>query len=136
MKQIPQNTDDIYVVNKKDEYIGVLPITKILTSDQSLTVRELMDTEFEPIRLETDQIEVFRLFQTNNLFSAPVVDKNNMLVGRITVDDIIEIGAEEAEQDFLGLAQIEEDLFSSTSKSIKSRLFWLSVNLSLSLIHI
>ena len=75
-----------------------------------------MDTEFEPIRLETDQIEVFRLFQTNNLFSAPVVDKNNMLVGRITVDDIIKIGAEEAEQDFLGLAQIEEDLFSSTSK--------------------
>ena len=134
LKQIPQNTDDIYVVNKKDEYIGVLPITKILTSDQSLTVRELMDTEFEPIRLETDQIEVFRLFQTNNLFSAPVVDKNNMLVGRITVDDIIKIGAEEAEQDFLGLAQIEEDLFSSTSKSIKSRLFWLSVNLSTAII--
>ena len=134
LKQIPQNTDDIYVVNKKDEYIGVLPITKILTSDQSLTVRELMDTEFEPIRLETDQIEVFRLFQTNNLFSAPVVDKNNMLVGRITVDDIIEIGAEEAEQDFLGLAQIEEDLFSSTSKSIKSRLFWLTVNLSTAII--
>ncbi len=134
LKQIPQNTDDIYVVNKKDEYIGVLPITKILTSDQSLTVRELMDTEFEPIRLETDQIEVFRLFQKNNLFSAPVVDKNNMLVGRITVDDIIEIGAEEAEQDFLGLAQIEEDLFSSTSKSIKSRLFWLTVNLSTAII--
>ena len=129
LKNLPKNTDDIYVVSKNDEYLGILPITKILTSDTNMTVREVMDTEFQPIQSTTNQIEVFNLFKTNDLLTAPVVNKKNMLVGRITVDDIIEIAADEVEQDFRGLAQIEEDIFATPRKSIENRLLWLSINL-------
>ena len=129
LKELPQNTDDIYVVSKKDEYLGILPITKILTSDPNLTVREVMDTEFQPIKIESNQIDIYNEFKTKDLFSAPVVDEKNHLLGRITVDDIIEIAADEVEQDFIGFAQIEEDIFASPKKSIKNRVLWLSINL-------
>ena len=129
LKNLPQNTDDIYVVTKNDEYLGILPITKILTSDQNMTVREVMDTEFQPISSELNEVEVYDLFKAKDLFSAPVVNKKNQLLGRITVDDIIEIGADEVQEDFRALAQIEEDIFSSPKKSIKNRIFWLSINL-------
>jgi len=129
LRTLPKNTDDIYVVSKNDEYLGILPITKILTSDTNMTVREVMDTEFQPIQSNTNQIEVFNLFKTNDLLTAPVVNEENMLVGRITVDDIIVIAADEVEQDFRGLAQIEEDIFASPRKSIENRLLWLSINL-------
>ena len=129
LKNLPQNTDDIYVVTKNDEYLGILPITKILTSDQNMTVREVMDTEFEPISSELNEVDVYDLFKAKDLFSAPVVNNKNQLLGRITVDDIIEIGADEVQEDFRALAQIEEDIFSSPKKSIKNRIFWLSINL-------
>jgi magnesium transporter len=129
LKNLPQNTDDIYVVTKTDEYLGILPITKILTSDQNMTVREVMDTEFQPISSELNEVDVYDLFKAKDLFSAPVVNDKNQLVGRITVDDIIEIGADEVQEDFRALAQIEEDIFSSPKKSIKNRIFWLSINL-------
>ena len=79
LKELPQNTDDIYVVSKKDEYLGILPITKILTSDPNLTVREIMDTEFQPLNIKIDQIDVYNEFKTKDLFSAPVVDDKNHL---------------------------------------------------------
>ena len=129
LKNIPQNTDDIYVVNKHDEYLGILPITKILTSDQNMTVREVMDTEFQPIASSLNQIDVYNMFKNKDLFSAPVVDEKNKLLGRITVDDIIDIAVDEVEQDFIGLAQIEDDIFASPRKAIYSRLIWLSINL-------
>ena len=116
LKELPQNTDDIYVVSKNDEYLGILPITKILTSDPNLTVREVMDTEFKPLKIESDQIDVYNQFKTRDLFSAPVVDDKNHLLGRITVDDIIEVAVDEVEQDFIGFAQIEEDIFASPKK--------------------
>ena len=74
LKELPQNTDDIYVVSKNDEYLGILPITKILTSDPNLTVREVMDTEFQPLNIKIDQIDVYNEFKTKDLFSAPGVD--------------------------------------------------------------
>ena len=129
LKNLPQNTDDIYVVTKNDEYLGILPISKILTSDQNMTVREVMDSEFEPISSELNEVDVYDLFKAKDLFSAPVVNDKNQLLGRITVDDIIEIGADEVQEDFRALAQIEEDVFSSPKKSIKNRIFWLSINL-------
>ena len=129
LKNLPQNTDDIYVVTKTDEYLGILPITKLLTSYQNMTVREVMDTEFQPISSELNEVDVYDLFKAKDLFSAPVVNDKNQLVGRITVDDIIEIGADEVQEDFRALAQIEEDIFSSPKKSIKNRIFWLSINL-------
>ena len=78
-----------------------------------------MDTEFKPLKIESDQIDVYNQFKTRDLFSAPVVDDMNHLLGRITVDDIIEVAVDEVEQDFIGFAQIEEDIFASPEKSIK-----------------
>ena len=117
LKNIPQNTDDIYVVTKNDEYLGILPITKILTSEQNMTVREVMDTEFQPILSSLNQIDVYNLFKNKDLFSAPVIDEQNKLLGRITVDDIIDIAVDEVEQDFIGLTQIEDDIFASPKKN-------------------
>lgn len=88
-----------------------------------------MDTEFSPISIESNQIDIYNQFKTKDLFSAPVVDEHNHLLGRITVDDIIEVAADEVEQDFIGFAQIEEDIFASPKKSIRNRLLWLSINL-------
>ena len=88
-----------------------------------------MDTEFQPLNINIDQIDVYNEFKTKDLFSAPVVDDKNHLLGRITVDDIIEVAVDEVEQDFIGFAQIEEDIFASPKKSIKNRVLWLSVNL-------
>lgn len=68
LKNIPQNTDDIYVVTKNDEYLGILPITKILTSEQNMTVREVMDTEFQPILSSLNQIDVYNLFKNKDSF--------------------------------------------------------------------
>ena len=62
LKNLPQNTDDIYVLSRKDEYLGI-PITKIITSDPSLTVREVMDTKFQPIKSDTNQIDVLMNFR-------------------------------------------------------------------------
>ena len=88
-----------------------------------------MDTEFKPLKIKSDQIDVYNQFKTRDLFSAPVVDDKNHLLGRITVDDIIEVAVDEVEQDFIGFAQIEEDIFASPKKSIKNRVLWLSINL-------
>jgi Mg/Co/Ni transporter MgtE (contains CBS domain) len=113
LRRLPQNTDDIYVLSRKDEYLGILPITKIITSDPSLTVREVMDTEFQPINSASVLFVVYHVFEPRDLFSAPVVDEDTLLVGRITVADLIEIAADVVVQDFLGFAQIEEYVFSS-----------------------
>ena len=94
-----------------------------------MTVREVMDTEFQPILSSLIHIDVYNLFKNKDLFSAPVIDGENKLLGRITVDDIIDIAVDEVEQDFIGLTQIEDDIFASPKKTILSRLVWLSINL-------
>ena len=89
-----------------------------------------MDTEFQPIKSDTNQIDVYNEFKTRDLFSAPVVNETNLLVGRITVDDIIEIAADEVEQDFIGFAQIEEDVFASQKNLFKMTCLAVSKSIS------
>ena len=128
-KKLPRNTDKLFVVSSEDLYLGELPITTILTSDPNLTVREIMDTNIIPMDASQDDKEVATLFERNDLISSAVVDKDNKLIGRITIDDVVDVIREDADQNFLGMAGIAEDTFQPPGRAAKSRVFWLSMNL-------
>ena len=128
-KKLPRNTDKLFVVSSEDLYLGELPITTILTSDPNLTVREIMDTNIIPMDASQDDKEVATLFERNDLISSAVVDKDNKLIGRITIDDGVDVIREDADQNFLGMAGIAEDTFQPPGRAAKSRVFWLSMNL-------
>ena len=128
-KELPNNTDKIFVVSRDDKYLGELPVSKLLVSEPSLTVRELMETEVKPIAADTNDKEVAKLFEQNDLVSAPVVDEDMKLLGRITVDDVVDVIIEDADQNLIGLAGIAEDTFAPPGRAAKSRALWLSINL-------
>ena len=128
-EELPKNTDKIFVVSSDDIYLGELLITTIITSDPSLTVREIMDTNTIPIDASENDKEVATLFERNDLISSAVVDDKNKLIGRITIDDVVDVIKEDADQNFLGMAGIAEDTFQPPGRAAKSRVFWLSMNL-------
>jgi len=128
-EELPKNTDKIFVVSSDDIYLGELLITTIITSDPSLTVREIMDTNTIPIDASENDKEVATLFERNDLISSAVVDDKNKLIGRITIDDVVDVIREDADQNFLGMAGIAEDTFQPPGRAAKSRVFWLSMNL-------
>ena len=129
-KDLPQNTDKIFVVSRDDQYLGELPISKMLVSEPNLTVRELMETNKKPISADVSDAEVARLFEQEDLVSAAVVDENQRLLGRITVDDVVDVIIEDADQNFLGMAGIVEDTFAPPGRAAKSRVLWLTINLA------
>ena len=127
--ELPDNTDKIFVVNKEDEYIGELAISKIITCKPNLIVREVMDTSNNPIFVHQDDKEVATFFERNDIISSAVVDESGKLLGRITVDDVLDVIREDADQNFLGMAGVAEDTFAPPGRAAKSRVFWLSMNL-------
>ena len=128
-KELPDNTDKIFVVNKEDEYIGELAIGKIIISKPSLTVREVMDTSANPIYVSQDDKEVATIFERNDIISSAVIDESGKLIGRITIDDVLDVIREDADQNFLGMAGVAEDTFAPPGRAARSRVFWLSMNL-------
>ncbi|MEY2972746.1 MAG: magnesium transporter [Pseudomonadota bacterium] len=133
-KELPHNTDKIFVVSRDDQYLGELPISKMLVSEPNLTVRELMETDKKAISADTLDAEVARIFEQDDLISAAVVDENHQLLGRITVDDVLDVIIEDADQNFLGMAGIVEDTFAPPGRAAKSRFLWLSINLATALL--
>ena len=127
--ELPDNTDKIFVVNREDEYIGELAISKIITCKPNLVVREIMDTSNNPIFVHQDDKEVATFFERNDIISSAVVDGSGKLLGRITVDDVLDVIREDADQNFLGMAGVAEDTFAPPGRAAKSRVFWLSMNL-------
>jgi len=127
--ELPDNTDKIFVVNREDEYIGELAISKIITCKPNLVVREVMDTSNNPILVHQDDKEVATFFERNDIISSAVVDGSGKLLGRITVDDVLDVIREDADQNFLGMAGVAEDTFAPPGRAAKSRVFWLSMNL-------
>ena len=128
-KELPDNTDKIFVVNREDEYIGELAIGKIITSKPSLTVREVMDTSANPIYVSQDDKEVATIFERNDMISSAVINESGKLIGRITIDDVLDVIREDADQNFLGMAGVAEDTFAPPGRAARSRVFWLSMNL-------
>ncbi len=126
---LPENTDKIFVVNNQNEYLGELSIGKIITSKLSMLVREIMETESLPLDVDLDDKEVATTFERNDLISAPVIDGKGKLIGRITIDDVVDVIREDADQNLLGMAGVAEDTFAPPGRAAKSRVFWLSMNL-------
>ena len=126
---LPENTDKIFVVNHQNEYLGELSIGKIITAKLSMLVREIMETESLPLDVDLDDKEVATTFERNDLISAPVIDGKGKLIGRITIDDVVDVIREDADQNLLGMAGVAEDTFAPPGRAAKSRVFWLSMNL-------
>jgi magnesium transporter len=129
--ELPPMTDNIVVVNSNDEYIGLLPISTLLVSDPSMTVREMMITDVDPIQANTHRSEVAAIFQRYDLVSAPVVGPTGNLLGRITIDDVVDVIIDEADHSLLGMAGLteDEDTFAPILKTARSRAVWLGANL-------
>ncbi|MBD1581053.1 magnesium transporter [Pseudoalteromonas sp. S16_S37] len=128
---LPEGTDDLYVVDKDNCFIGALSLNSLLTNSPDKLVSELMDTDKESIPITMDETEVAQLFERYNWISAAVVDDNAHLLGRITIDDIVDVIREDAEHSLMSMAGLddEEDTFAPVFKSSKRRSIWLGINL-------
>jgi magnesium transporter len=130
--QMPRHTDRIIIVDRFGYYQGVLPIRRLLTKDPDTTVAEHKRTDVDVINVAEKDSNVARLFEDHDLISAPVVDDNNKLLGRITIDDVVDVIREDAEQTLLSMAGLrqEEDFFSPVIRSMRRRSVWLGFNLA------
>ncbi len=128
---IPDQTDHLIVVDRENHYMGVLPLSLLLTNEPDKTVEEIMDDKVNAIPSDMDDREVTKTFEDLDLISAAVVDGNNMLLGRITVDDVVDVIRDEADHSVLSMAGLtdEEDLFAPVLPSSKRRAIWLGINL-------
>jgi magnesium transporter len=128
---IPEKTDALFVVNRHDRYLGLLPLTRLLTEDPERTVGEVMDTAVEGIAPDTPASEVASLFQDRDLVSAAVVAADGKLLGRITVDDVVDVIRDEAEHSVMSMAGLDEDadMFAPVVPSARRRGVWLGINL-------
>jgi magnesium transporter len=129
--ELPPTTDTVFVVNSSEELIGLLPVITVLVSDLGSTVREVMSTEIQPIPASLSEHEVADIFKRYDLVSAPVVDESGKLIGRITIDDVVDVIVDEADHSILGMAGLteEEDAFAPILKTARSRAIWLGANL-------
>jgi magnesium transporter len=128
-KDLPENTDKIFVVSKNDKYLGEISISKIITSEVSEKIDNLITPNINPILVTESDKKVATKFERNNLISSAVVNSKGELLGRITIDDIVDVILEDADQNFLGMAGVAEDTFAPPGRAAKSRVFWLSMNL-------
>ena len=135
-KVIPQNTDNIIVVDRYNHYLGTLPMTTLVCTDIEKTVSESMNKNYISIAADALASDVVNIFEDRDLVSAPVVDKNNILLGRITIDDVVDVIREESEHTVLNMAGLtdEEDLFAPILSSTRRRAIWLGLNLITALI--
>jgi len=130
-EEIPEMTDNLIVVNRADQFIGLLSLRTLLVSDPSATVREMMVTDVTPIPVDMQDDEVARLFERNDWVSAPVVDHHGRLLGRITIDDVVDVIREDADHSFMSMAGLdeEEDTFAPIIRAAPRRAIWLGLNL-------
>lgn len=127
---LPDDIFEVYILDSKKKPVGTLNLNTLVRSSPNTTVRDIMNTQFKTIPIDTDQEEIALGFKQNNLISAPVVDKSGKIVGQINSDDIIDIIEEEAEEDLLRLSGVQSgDIYSAALQTIKSRFTWLLINL-------
>jgi magnesium transporter len=130
-RNIPDGTDSIFVVNRDDEYVGSLFLSRVLSNDPDTLVSNVMSSEIMPIPAHTPSAQVVWEFENRDLLSAPVVDDNHRVVGRITIDDVVDEIRGEAEHTFMSAAGLDEedDMFAPVVKSAARRAIWLGINL-------
>ena len=132
LKEMPVDTDQVFVVDRNFTYLGSLPISTILTEEPEEVIMSLINSDFStPIHADTDEAEVALLFEQRNLISAPVIDEKNQLVGRITIDDVVDVIRDQAEHSVMSMVGLDEDedVFAPIIQSTMRRSIWLGVNL-------
>ncbi len=130
--EMPDGTDSIFVVGRDNSYIGSLFLSRLLTHDPDEMVANVMSTDVMPIPAHTPSAEVVWEFENRDLLSAPVVDQDYRVLGRITVDDVLDEIRDEAEHSLMSAAGLDEedDMFAPVVKSASRRALWLGVNLA------
>ena len=133
---LPDHTDKIFVVDRNDILLGVLPLKRLVVNDLNANVVDVMAKDAVVFHPEDVADDAASAFERYDLVTAPVVDQSNKLIGRITVDAVIDFNREEAESDMLSMAGLreEEDFFASVWKSVQNRWAWLAVNLVTALV--
>jgi magnesium transporter len=131
-KKLPEKTDVLMAVDCNNCYRGVLPITELLTHSPKKTVEQVMSPETEAIEAHSSAHEVARHFEQRDLVSAPVIDEQGILVGRITIDDVVDVIRAEADHNLMGPAGLDEedDMFAPILTTSRDRALWLGVNLA------
>jgi magnesium transporter len=130
-RSLPEMTDNLLVINRSQEFIGILPINKLLVSDLNQTVREVMTTNTQVIHASIDEEDVAKIFERHDLVSAPVIDNHGKLIGRITIDDVVDVIRDTADHSMMSMAGLdeEEDTFAPAFKTGRRRSIWLGINL-------
>lgn len=129
--ELPSHTDKLFVVDYAGTLQGVLSLKRLLINDSDKSVAEVMSPDPVTFQPEEDVGEAAQAFERYDLISAPVVDASGKLVGRLTIDEIVDVIREESESDMLSLAGLkeEEDIFAGVWNSVKNRWRWLAINL-------
>lgn len=129
--EMPDHTDHFYVVSRRNQYLGRVAVTRVLTSQLDTPINELIDDSQAPIVVTQDAETVAKSFADHDWISAPVVDANNMLLGRITIDDVVDIIRAQADHNVMSMAGLdeEEDLFAPVRRATRKRALWLGINL-------
>ena len=131
-EDLPEDTDRLFVVNRYGRLLGTLTLTRLLSNDPSLTIAEVMDTEVKGIPAENSARDVAKLFEDRDLVSAPVVDSEGVLLGRITIDDVVDVIRDQADHSLMTMAGLDEDedMFAPVLSSARRRALWLGINLA------
>ncbi len=129
--EMPRHTDRLWVTDRYGRYRGELPLRVLLTTSPDTLVNDVLTHRTEPLNVLTNETEVARAFEDYDLVSAPVVDENNFLLGRVTIDDVVDVIREKAEQSVMSMAGLkqEDDIFAPVLRSTRKRALWLGVNL-------
>jgi magnesium transporter len=129
--KLPENTDNLMVVDREGRYLGLLPLTTLLTQTPTQRVEALMNNALEAIFASASAQDVATLFEHRDLISAPVIDEQGKLLGRITIDDVVDVIRDRADHDFMGMAGLneEEHIFAPILASSRRRAVWLGINL-------
>ena len=131
LKELPGHTDKLFVVDYDGILKGVLPIKRLLVNDPEKKVAEVMANDPVTFHPEEDAYDAAQAFERYDLISAPVVDKSDRLIGRLTIDEMVDLIREESESEVLNMAGLreEEDIFASVWRSLRNRWAWLAINL-------
>ncbi|WP_192036363.1 magnesium transporter [Halomonas sp. YLGW01] len=130
-QSIPDNTDALMVVDRNGIFVGVLPLARLVSQPAELAVADVLESDIDSVSVTMKSWDVATLFQTHDLVSAPVVDEGGLLLGRIVIDDIVDVIREGSDQALMNMAGLdeEEDLFAPVIPSAKRRAVWLGINL-------
>lgn len=131
LKELPGHTDKLFVVDYDGVLKGVLPIKRLLVNDPDKRVVDVMASDPVSFTPDEDGYDAAQAFERYDLISAPVVDKAGKLIGRLTIDEMVDLIREESESEVLSMAGLreEEDIFASVWKSLRNRWAWLAINL-------